>query len=141
MDHIFTRLAERMAWIAGRPVAFCTAIVFVLAWSFAGPWFGFSEKWQLVVNTSTTIITFLMVFLIQNSQNRDIIALHSKLDELIRAVETARNDLIGVERLPDAELEAIRIKLEDEAREQPGEPGLRQVQQSEIDREVELVRG
>jgi low affinity Fe/Cu permease len=94
----------------GRPWAFLTAILIILAWGLSGPFFHFSDTWQLVINTSTTIITFLMVFLIQNTQNRDAKAIHLKLDELIHAVDGARNKLVNLENLSDDEL----AKLEKE---------------------------
>ena len=91
--------------------AFALAVLIILLWIVTGPIFNFSDTWQLVINTGTTIITFLMVFLIQNTQNRDSSALQLKLDELIRATE-ARNRLIGIERLPEPELESVREKID-----------------------------
>lgn len=85
VDRLFTQVATRTAWLAGQPTAFVLAATLILAWIGSGPWFGWSDTWQLVVNTATTIATFLMVFLIQNSQNRDAAALQAKLDEVIRA--------------------------------------------------------
>jgi low affinity Fe/Cu permease len=99
---------------AGRPIAFVAALSIILLWIITGPLFGFSDTWQLVVNTATTIVTFLMVFLIQNSQNRDAAAMQAKLDELIRAIEPARNDFIGIEHRTDVEIEGIRATLERE---------------------------
>ncbi|MEY2926145.1 MAG: hypothetical protein RL367_622 [Pseudomonadota bacterium] len=115
MDRIFTQIANRTAAFVGQPAAFVMAFVSIILWGSTGPLFGFSDTWQLVVNTSTTIITFLMVFLIQNSQNRDAAAIQAKLDELLRAVGDARNEFIGIEHLTDAQLAAIRIALEREA--------------------------
>lgn len=115
MDRIFTLIANRTAGFIGRPVAFVFALAFVLIWASTGSLFGYSDTWQLVINTSTTIITFLIVFLIQNSQNRDAAAIQAKLDELIRAVKTARNEFIGIEHLTDDELEKIRHALERES--------------------------
>ena len=112
MDRAFTAFAGRIAAFAGRPLAFVLALGAVVVWALAGPLFGFSEDWQLVVNTGTTVVTFLMVFLVQNSQNRDSAAIQAKLDELIRAVETARSEFIGIEHMSDAEIEAIRDALE-----------------------------
>ena len=112
MDRAFTAFAARIAAFAGRPLAFVLALGAVVVWALAGPLFGFSEDWQLVVNTGTTVVTFLMVFLVQNSQNRDSAAIQAKLDELIRAVETARSEFIGIEHMSDAEIEAIRDALE-----------------------------
>ena len=114
MDRIFTAVANRIAAFVGQPLAFAGATGFILAWALTGPLFGFSDTWQLVVNTSTTIITFLIVFLIQNSQNRDAAAIQAKLDELIRAVEGARNRFIGIEHLTEHELHEIRAALERE---------------------------
>jgi low affinity Fe/Cu permease len=104
----FTRIAKSIARAAGRPMTFLTAVGIVLVWALSGPFFDFSDTWQLVINTSTTIITFLMVFLIQNTQNRDTEALQIKLDELIRAVDSARNVMIDLEELDDEELDLIR---------------------------------
>ncbi|HET9427008.1 MAG TPA: low affinity iron permease family protein [Allosphingosinicella sp.] len=112
MDRIFTLVATRIAALAGQPLAFITATLLILAWIITGPLFGWSDTWQLVVNTATTIITFLMVFLIQNSQNRDAAAIQAKLDEIIRASADARNEFIGIEHLPDPQIEAIRERLE-----------------------------
>ena len=112
MNHIFERLAARVAAAAGRPRAFMLALAVIVAWAVSGPLFRWSDTWQLVINTGTTIVTFLMVFLIQNAQNRDASAIEAKLDELIRAVGHARNEFIGIEHLTEAELVAIREALE-----------------------------
>jgi len=112
MNHIFERLAARVAAAAGRPRAFMLALAVIVAWAVSGPLFRWSDTWQLVINTGTTIVTFLMVFLIQNAQNRDASAIQAKLDELIRAVGHARNEFIGIEHLTEAELVAIREALE-----------------------------
>lgn len=104
----FTRLAKRTSTITGRPITFILAVVIIFAWAVTGPLFHYSDTWQLVINTSTTIITFLMVFLIQNTQNRDTEALQIKLDELIRAMETANNSLLDLEEMDDKELDRIR---------------------------------
>jgi low affinity Fe/Cu permease len=117
MDRIFTRLATSFARLAGRPSAFSIAVALILLWVLTGPVFSWSDTWQLVVNTATTIITFLMVFLIQNSQNRDTAAIQAKLDEIIRAVAHARNEFIGIEHLTDLEIENIRARLEGEVSE------------------------
>ena len=100
----------------GKSLAFGLALTAVLLWLVTGPVFGFSDTWQLVINTATTIITFLMVFLIQNTQNRDAEAMHIKLDELIRAVRGAQNTLLDLEELDDVELDRIRASYEDLAR-------------------------
>jgi|GEM_PF-926892 len=100
----FARLASRVAWLSGHYLAFVLAVAIVLIWAASGPAFGFSETWQLVINTGTTIVTFLMVFLVQNAQNRDAAAVHLKLDELIRSIESADNALMRAEDATDAEL-------------------------------------
>ncbi|MGZ8283002.1 MAG: low affinity iron permease family protein, partial [Allosphingosinicella sp.] len=111
MDRFFTSAATRFAALTGQPAAFGTASLLILLWIVTGPMFGWSDTWQLVVNTATTIVTFLMVFLIQNSQNRDASAIQAKLDEIIRAMDHARNEFIGIEHLTDHEIEAIRHRL------------------------------
>ena len=110
----FTRLAKSAARFTGRPLCFGLASLVVIVWVVTGPMFGYSNTWQLVINTGTTIVTFLMVFLIQNSQNRDAAAMQAKLDELIRAVDQARNPFIGIEHLTDSQIEEIRAALEQE---------------------------
>ena len=112
MNRLFTLAATRFAAAAGQPAAFTTASLLILMWIVTGPVFGWSDTWQLVVNTATTIVTFLMVFLIQNSQNRDAAAIQAKLDEVIRAMHGARNEFIGIEHLTDTEIEDIRSELE-----------------------------
>ena len=112
MDRFFANIAQHVAMVAGRPIAFITALSIIIIWGVTGPLFGFSDTWQLVINTGTTIVTFLMVFLIQNAQNRDASAIQAKLDELIRALDTARNEFIGIEHLTETELEGIRAALE-----------------------------
>lgn len=113
-DRLFTRIAGRIASFTGQPAAFVLAVGTILVWLMSGPVFGYSDTWQLVVNTATTIVTFLMVFLIQNSQNRDAAAMQAKLDELIRAIDAARNQFIGIEHRTDREIERIRDELERE---------------------------
>lgn len=119
MDRLFTAAATRVAAFAGQPVAFIFALGSIVLWIVSGPVFGWSDTWQLVVNTATTIITFLMVFLIQNSQNRDAAAIQAKLDEIIRAMNHARNEFIGIEHLSDHEIEVIRSSLEKEVQVRP----------------------
>ncbi|WP_423603937.1 low affinity iron permease family protein [Sphingomonas sp. MS122] len=116
LDHIFTVVAGRIAALAGQPLAFIIAVLLILGWALTGPMFDYSDTWQLIVNTSTTIVTFLMVFLIQNSQNRDAAAMQAKLDELIRAVDKARGQFVGIEHMSDSEIEEIRSALEEECR-------------------------
>jgi low affinity Fe/Cu permease len=115
MDKLFTRIASVVAGLAGQPSTFLLALGTIAVWGLSGPVFGFSDTWQLVINTGTTIVTFLMVFLIQNSQNRDAAAMQAKLDELIRAIDKARGQFIGIEHLTDAQIEEIRAALEHEA--------------------------
>src|SRR5882672_9512631 len=104
----FARLTSRGV---GSPWAFIAAVLIIFVWAVTGPIFHFSDTWQLVINTGTTIVTFLMVFLIQNTQNRDAVAIHLKLDELIRALKGARNKLVDLEELSDEELEALRLEF------------------------------
>ena len=108
----FNNFAKQCAAIMGSPWAFILAVVIVLTWAVTGAQFAYSDTWQLVINTGTTIVTFLMVFLIQNSQNRDAKAVHLKLDELIHGVHGARNGLIDLENLSDRELEVFQKQFE-----------------------------
>ena len=108
MQEHFRKFARATSAIAGSPWTFVVAVSAILLWAVTGPLFGFSTTWQLLVNTGTTILTFLMVFLIQNTQNRDAQAIHMKLDELLRALKTARNDLVGLEELPDDEFSQLK---------------------------------
>jgi low affinity Fe/Cu permease len=114
MDRIFTRVATRIAGAAGQPQTCILAMLLIIIWGASGPLFGFSDTWQLVVNTVTSIVTFLMVFLIQNSQNRDGAAIQAKLDELVRASGGARPQFIGIEHMTDNQLEELRNALEHE---------------------------
>jgi low affinity Fe/Cu permease len=112
MDNFFERTAAKVAMAAGQPMAFILATAIIIVWAITGPIFNWSDTWQLVINTGTTIVTFLMVFLIQNAQNRDGSAIQAKLDELIRAVGHARNEFIGIEHLSETELVRLRAALE-----------------------------
>lgn len=114
MDHFFTAIANKVSAMAGRPATFMAALAIIVGWGLSGPLFQWSDTWQLVVNTGTTIITFLMVFLIQNSQNRDAAAMQAKLDELLRAVDKAREGFVGIEHLTDDEICRLRTALEKE---------------------------
>jgi low affinity Fe/Cu permease len=116
----FTRFAKSAARATGQPAAFLLAVAVIVVWAVSGPAFGFSNTWQLVINSCTTIVTFLMVFLIQSTQNRDAEAMHLKLDELIRAMEGAHNALLDLENLEEKDLDKIRadyVKLAKSARE------------------------
>jgi low affinity Fe/Cu permease len=112
MDAWFRKFAQMTAEMVGRSQAFLVAALVVVTWAVTGPLFHFSDTWQLVINTGTTIVTFLMVFLIQNTQNRDSHAVHLKLDELIRANKHARNALLGLETMGDAELAQLQTEFE-----------------------------
>src|SRR6478609_12219337 len=103
----FSRFASSTAELVGHPYMFLFAVVVLVTWAISGPFFHFSDTWQLIINTGTTIVTFLVVFLIQNTQNRDAKALHLKLDELIRSHVPARNDMIDIEKLSDEELDEL----------------------------------
>jgi low affinity Fe/Cu permease len=130
LSKFFGNLANRTSLAAGRASTFLLAAGVIVAWAISGPLFRFSDTWQLVINTGTTIVTFLMVFLIQNSQNRDSAAIQVKLDELIR-VSTARNSLVGIEHLTDDEIEDLRTKCEARARaEKAGDEALSRTQRS-----------
>jgi low affinity Fe/Cu permease len=115
MKRAFADIATTIDQVSGRPLTFGIALLIIAAWGLSGPLFGFSDTWQLIINTSTTIITFLMVFVIQNTQNRDGAAIQAKLDELIR-VSAARNTLIGIETLTQEEIEEIRTTCAAKAR-------------------------
>jgi low affinity Fe/Cu permease len=112
----FTRLTKATAHASGRPATFIAAVSIVVVWAVLGPMFAFSDTWQLVINTGTTIVTFLMVFLIQSTQNRDSEAMQVKLDEIIRAIGNAKNELLDLEELEERDLLRIRKTYEDLAR-------------------------
>ena len=117
----FTRLTKTTAHAVGRPIAFIVAAAAIAVWAITGPLFGFSDTWQLVINTATTIVTFLMVFLIQSTQNRDAEAMQVKLDEIIRAIGNARNEVLDLEELEEQDLDRIRAAYEELARKARGE--------------------
>jgi len=124
---LFTNIATHVAMVAGKPVTFILCCVVVVAWAVSGPIFGFSDTWQLVINTGTTIVTFLMVFLIQNTQNRDGIAIQAKLDEIVRVTE-AKNAFIGIEHLAEEEVEKFRRQCEVAAKKADKELAEREAQ-------------
>ena len=108
---LFHRFAQKTAQIVGKPAAFALAVAIVVGWAFTGPLFGYSDTWQLVINTGTTIVTFLIVFLIQNTQNRDAMVTQLKLDEMIRALRHARNRLVDLEALGEEELKELQTEF------------------------------
>ena len=116
LANLFNSVATSVAHAAGRPSAFVSCCALIAVWAVSGPVFGFSDTWQLIINTSTTIVTFLMVFLIQNTQNRDGVAVQAKLDELIR-VSQGENHFIGIEHLPEEDVEEFRKRCEEAARD------------------------
>lgn len=113
MSEVFRRFASKVSQVAGSAGSFMAAIFVIVLWAITGPLFEFSDTWQLVINTSTTIITFLMVFLIQNTQNRDARALHLKVDELLKAEKGARSAFVNIEEVPDSELEKMHQEFRD----------------------------
>ena len=117
MTKFFSNVASKTATWMGQPSAFVGATVACIVWAISGPVFNYSDTWQLVINTATTVLTFLAVFLIQNSQNRDGAAIQAKLDELLRAVDKAREQFIGIEHLTDQQIELVRAALEKHAKE------------------------
>jgi low affinity Fe/Cu permease len=112
VNDLFRRFATAAARGLGSPAAFIVALLAIVVWAVTGPMFGYSDTWQLVINTATTIVTFLMVFLIQNTQNRDAKAIHLKLDELIRGLQGARNSLVDLEDMTDAELDDLQREFQ-----------------------------
>jgi low affinity Fe/Cu permease len=118
---LFTKFARITALYTGKPITFISAVGVIVLWAISGPFFGFSDTWQLVINTGTTIVTFLMVFLIQNTQNRDTEALQLKLDEIVRSIKGAKNQVLDLEELDEEELDKIReeyLKLAEKARDE-----------------------
>jgi len=139
MHKTFTRIATIISTAAGQPLAFMVALLIIIVWGVTGPLFHFSDTWQLVVNTGTTIITFLMVFLIQNSQNRDGAAMQAKLDELLRAVDKAREQFIGIEHLTDQQIELIRTALERNSKNQRNQTSKQKTAEDSVDRLLKRV--
>ena len=119
MDEFFTRIASRSASFLGAPSAFIGSTLLIIVWAASGPALHYSDTWQLIVNTATTVLTFLAVFLIQNSQNRDGAAIQAKLDEILRALDNARTEFVGIEHLTDHQLSALRTALEKEVGQLP----------------------
>lgn len=112
MTHYFTHFASYVSKLCGKPITFAVSVVIVVLWALSGPYFHYSDTWQLVINTGTTIVTFLMVFLIQSTQSRDTRALHLKLDELIRVNQQARNSLLNLEDLSEAEIAQVKTTFD-----------------------------
>jgi low affinity Fe/Cu permease len=133
MRKFFNLFAAKTSTAAGQPFTFIIAVLVVIVWAVTGPLFHYSDTWQLVINTGTTIITFLMVFLIQNSQNRDGAAMQAKLDELLRSVDRAREQFIGIEHLTDQQIELLRAALEKHAQKLK-EEGKQQTAEDTVDR-------
>ena len=141
MGQFFARFATAVSRAAGSPGAFIAAVGVIVLWGISGPIFGFSDTWQLVINTGTTIVTFLMVFLIQNTQNRDSAAIQLKLDELIRATKAANNAVLDLEELAPGDLEKIRGHYEELARRARSEPsGILEDGSPEIIRRLEAPK-
>ncbi len=138
MNETFRHFAQKTSEVVGSPWAFIASMIVVVGWAATGPVFHFSDTWQLVINTGTTIVTFLMVFLIQNTQNRDAKAIHLKLDELIRGVEGARTGLVDLEALSDEELTQLQKEFE-RLRERHGTPS--QNASEAIEQELEERQG
>jgi low affinity Fe/Cu permease len=134
MRKFFNWCATQTSAAAGHPLTFSLAIGVILVWGVTGPLFNYSDTWQLVINTGTTIVTFLMVFLIQNSQNRDGAAMQAKLDELLRAVDKAREQFIGIEHLTDEQIELVRAALEKHAKEVKEKKSKKQTTTDTVDR-------
>jgi len=112
MKDLFRKFATKASQTAGSPLTFVVSVLLIIIWAFSGPIFNYSNTWQLTVNTLTTIVTFLMVFLIQNTQNRDTKAVHLKLDELIKGMKGARNELINIEDDTDDEIDQLQLEFE-----------------------------
>jgi len=134
MRKFFNLFATKTSTAAGQPLTFIIALLVVIVWAVTGPLFHYSDTWQLVINTGTTIVTFLMVFLIQNSQNRDGAAMQAKLDELLRAVDKAREQFIGIEHLTDQQIELLRTALERHAQEVKERQSKKKTTEDTVDR-------
>jgi len=134
MRKFFNLFATKTSTAAGQPLTFMIALLVVIVWGVTGPLFHYSDTWQLVINTGTTIVTFLMVFLIQNSQNRDGAAMQAKLDELLRAVDKAREQFIGIEHLTDQQIELLRAALERHAQEVKEKQSKKKTTEDTVDR-------
>ncbi|HVC92817.1 MAG TPA: low affinity iron permease family protein [Pirellulales bacterium] len=113
MKEFFRRIAQKASLAVGSAASFYAALLLLAGWALCGPFFDYSDTWQLVVNTTTSVVTFLMVFLIQNSQNRDAKAIHLKLNELLRAIQEARSGMVNLEELPDEKLDALHQQFKD----------------------------
>jgi low affinity Fe/Cu permease len=138
MRKFFNICATKTSNAAGQPLTFVVAVGVIIVWAISGPMFNYSDTWQLVINTGTTIVTFLMVFLIQNSQNRDGAAMQAKLDELLRAVDKAREQFIGIEHLTDQQIELLRSALERYAKQQQGK---QKTAEDTVDRLLDRMAG
>ena len=134
MHKLFSKMATNTATWLGQPSAFIGATLACIIWAISGPIFNYSDTWQLVINTATTVLTFLAVFLIQNSQNRDGAAIQAKLDELLRAVDKAREQFIGIEHLTDQQIELVRAALEHHAKEVREKQSKKQTTTDTVDR-------
>jgi low affinity Fe/Cu permease len=134
MRRFFNWFATKTSTAAGQPITFVIAVAIILVWAITGPMFHYSDTWQLIINTGTTIVTFLMVFLIQNSQNRDGAAMQAKLDELLRAVDKAREQFIGIEHLTDQQIELVRAALERHAQELKEKESKKKTTEDTVDR-------
>ena len=134
MRRFFNWCATKTSAGAGHPLTFGTAMAIIVVWAASGPIFRYSDTWQLVINTGTTIVTFLMVFLIQNSQNRDAAAMQAKLDELLRAVDKAREQFIGIEHLTDEQIELVRAALERHAKDVKEKQSKKKTTEDTVDR-------
>ena len=137
MRRFFNWCATKTSAGAGHPITFGTAVAVIIVWAATGPIFSYSDTWQLVINTGTTIVTFLMVFLIQNSQNRDAAAMQAKLDELLRAVDKAREQFIGIAHLTEEQIELVRAALEKHAQLLKEKPKKQKTAPDTVDRLLE----